>query len=73
MNSPYRYLVMPLILITVIKNCCFRYHHIVENRQLLPPSKLNFVEKLVMSYSGLRGAIAFALVLLIDPARLPGE
>jgi hypothetical protein len=47
MNSPYRYLVMPLILITVIKNCCFRYHHIVENRQLglLPPSKTEFCRK----------------------------
>ncbi|XP_046633408.1 sodium/hydrogen exchanger 2-like [Daphnia pulicaria] len=35
--------------------------------------KLNFVEKLVMSYSGLRGAIAFALVLLIDPSRIPRQ
>ncbi|EFX85592.1 hypothetical protein DAPPUDRAFT_300379 [Daphnia pulex] len=35
--------------------------------------KLNFVEKLVMSYSGLRGAIAFALVLLIDPGRIPRQ
>lgn len=26
-----------------------------------------------MSYSGLRGAIAFALVLLIDPARIPRQ
>ncbi|XP_047993023.1 sodium/hydrogen exchanger 3 isoform X2 [Leguminivora glycinivorella] len=30
--------------------------------------KLNRVEKFVMSYGGLRGAVAFALVLLIDPA-----
>nr|CAD7447927.1 unnamed protein product [Timema bartmani] len=29
--------------------------------------KLNKVEKFVMSYGGLRGAVAFALVLLIDP------
>ncbi|XP_039755513.1 sodium/hydrogen exchanger 3 isoform X4 [Pararge aegeria] len=29
--------------------------------------KLNTVEKFVMSYGGLRGAVAFALVLLIDP------
>ncbi|XP_049706447.1 sodium/hydrogen exchanger 3 isoform X6 [Helicoverpa armigera] len=29
--------------------------------------KLNRVEKFVMSYGGLRGAVAFALVLLIDP------
>ena len=35
--------------------------------------KLNYVEKLVMSYSGLRDAIAFALVLLIDPARIPRQ
>ncbi|XP_063382394.1 sodium/hydrogen exchanger 3 isoform X3 [Cydia fagiglandana] len=30
--------------------------------------KLDRVEKFVMSYGGLRGAVAFALVLLIDPA-----
>jgi len=29
--------------------------------------QLNGVEKFVMSYGGLRGAVAFALVLLIDP------
>lgn len=29
--------------------------------------KLDKVEKFVMSYGGLRGAVAFALVLLIDP------
>lgn len=29
--------------------------------------KLDWVEKFIMSYGGLRGAIAFALVLSIDP------
>lgn len=33
--------------------------------------KLNKVEKFVMSYGGLRGAVAFALVLLIDPKHVP--
>ncbi|XP_015510972.1 probable Na(+)/H(+) antiporter nhx-9 isoform X1 [Neodiprion lecontei] len=33
--------------------------------------KLDKVEKFVMSYGGLRGAVAFALVLLIDPAHVP--
>lgn len=33
--------------------------------------KLNKVEKFVMSYGGLRGAVAFALVLLIDPRHVP--
>ncbi|XP_039284491.1 probable Na(+)/H(+) antiporter nhx-9 isoform X8 [Nilaparvata lugens] len=32
--------------------------------------KLNKVDKFVMSYGGLRGAVAFALVLLIDPHRV---
>ncbi|XP_019700640.2 sodium/hydrogen exchanger 3 [Harpegnathos saltator] len=33
--------------------------------------KLDKVEKFVMSYGGLRGAVAFALVLLIDPRHVP--
>lgn len=33
--------------------------------------KLDKVEKFVMSYGGLRGAVAFALVLLIDPRYVP--
>ncbi|XP_011503911.1 PREDICTED: sodium/hydrogen exchanger 3-like, partial [Ceratosolen solmsi marchali] len=33
--------------------------------------KLNRVEKFVMSYGGLRGAVAFALVLLIDNKHIP--
>ena len=32
--------------------------------------KLDHVEKFVMSYGGLRGAVAFALVLLIDPKKV---
>lgn len=34
-------------------------------------NKLETVEKFVMSYGGLRGAVAFALVLLIDPKHVP--
>lgn len=33
--------------------------------------QLTKVEKFVMSYGGLRGAVAFALVLLIDPKVVP--
>lgn len=33
--------------------------------------QLSTVEKFVMSYGGLRGAVAFALVLLIDPKVVP--
>lgn len=33
--------------------------------------QLSQVEKFVMSYGGLRGAVAFALVLLIDPKIVP--
>lgn len=33
--------------------------------------KLSRVDQFVMSYGGLRGAIAFALVLLIDPHHVP--
>ena len=35
--------------------------------------KLNSVEKFVMSYGGLRGAVAFALVLLIDKNKVPEQ
>ncbi|KAL0270823.1 UNVERIFIED_CONTAM: hypothetical protein PYX00_008108 [Menopon gallinae] len=34
-------------------------------------NKLTKVDKFVMSYGGLRGAVAFALVLLIDPKHVP--
>ncbi|PNF30204.1 hypothetical protein B7P43_G08417 [Cryptotermes secundus] len=47
------YRTIGVILLTAIANR-FRLH------------KLNKVEKFVMSYGGLRGAVAFALVLLID-------
>lgn len=40
----------------------------VANRFRL--QQLNKVEKFVMSYGGLRGAVAFALVLLIDKERI---
>lgn len=33
--------------------------------------KLSNVDQFVMSYGGLRGAVAFALVLLIDPKHVP--
>lgn len=33
--------------------------------------KLSGVDQFVMSYGGLRGAVAFALVLLIDPKHVP--
>ncbi|XP_060818789.1 sodium/hydrogen exchanger 3 isoform X1 [Bombus pascuorum] len=48
------YRIVGVILLTALANQ-FRLH------------KLNKVEKFVMSYGGLRGAVAFALVLLIDP------
>lgn len=34
-------------------------------------NKLSNVDQFVMSYGGLRGAVAFALVLLINPAHVP--
>lgn len=49
-----------VVLLTEIANY-FRLH------------QLNRVEKFIMSYGGLRGAIAFALVLLIDPNRIPRQ
>nr|CAH0113288.1 unnamed protein product [Daphnia galeata] len=54
------YRALGVILLTEIANY-FRLH------------QLNRVEKFVMSYGGLRGAIAFALVLLIDPNRIPRQ
>ncbi|XP_034186248.1 na[+]/H[+] hydrogen exchanger 2 [Osmia lignaria lignaria] len=48
------YRIVGVIVLTAVANQ-FRLH------------KLDKVEKFVMSYGGLRGAVAFALVLLIDP------
>nr|KAF7413293.1 hypothetical protein H0235_013144 [Vespula pensylvanica] len=48
------YRIVGVIVLTALANQ-FRLH------------KLDKVEKFVMSYGGLRGAVAFALVLLIDP------
>ena len=33
--------------------------------------KIGFVDKFVMSYGGLRGAVAFALVITINPEHIP--
>ncbi|KAL1517186.1 hypothetical protein ABEB36_000983 [Hypothenemus hampei] len=52
------YRVLGVIVLTAIANR-FRIH------------QLSKVEKFVMSYGGLRGAVAFALVLLIDPIIVP--
>ncbi|KYM79012.1 Sodium/hydrogen exchanger 3 [Atta colombica] len=52
------YRAMGVIVLTALANQ-FRLH------------KLDKVEKFVMSYGGLRGAVAFALVLLIDPRHVP--
>ncbi|XP_060520653.1 sodium/hydrogen exchanger 3 isoform X4 [Cylas formicarius] len=52
------YRVLGVIVFTAIANR-FRIH------------QLSKVEKFVMSYGGLRGAVAFALVLLIDPKIVP--
>ncbi|XP_012229515.1 sodium/hydrogen exchanger 3 isoform X2 [Linepithema humile] len=52
------YRVVGVIVLTALANQ-FRLH------------KLDKVEKFVMSYGGLRGAVAFALVLLIDPRYVP--
>lgn len=35
--------------------------------------KIVTVDKFVMAYGGLRGAVAFALVLLIDPHHVPQQ
>ncbi|XP_015431274.1 PREDICTED: probable Na(+)/H(+) antiporter nhx-9 [Dufourea novaeangliae] len=52
------YRIVGVIVLTAVANQ-FRLH------------KLDKVEKFVMSYGGLRGAVAFALVLLIDPRHVP--
>ncbi|XP_031830513.1 na[+]/H[+] hydrogen exchanger 2 isoform X3 [Nomia melanderi] len=52
------YRIVGVIFLTAVANQ-FRLH------------KLDKVEKFVMSYGGLRGAVAFALVLLIDPRHVP--
>lgn len=52
------YIIVGVIIFTAIANH-FRLH------------QLSQVEKFVMSYGGLRGAVAFALVLLINPEVVP--
>ncbi|XP_053980486.1 sodium/hydrogen exchanger 3-like isoform X2 [Hylaeus volcanicus] len=52
------YRILGVIVLTAVANQ-FRLH------------RLDKVEKFVMSYGGLRGAVAFALVLLIDPRHVP--
>lgn len=51
------FFVLGVIIFTAVANK-FRLH------------QLSKVEKFVMSYGGLRGAVAFALVLLIDPTKV---
>lgn len=54
---PHKIVIVGVIVLTELANR-FRLH------------KLNHVEKFVMSYGGLRGAVAFALVLLVDPKKV---
>jgi len=64
----------PFILLTILFCSAFRaigcivLTHFANQFRL---HKLNHVEKFVMSYGGLRGAVAFALVLLIDKKKVP--
>ncbi|XP_070491911.1 sodium/hydrogen exchanger 3 isoform X2 [Chironomus tepperi] len=64
----------PFVLLTVLFCSVFRVIGVIvlvaiANRFRI--HKLSKVDQFVMSYGGLRGAIAFALVLLIDPKHVP--
>ncbi|XP_057328287.1 sodium/hydrogen exchanger 3 isoform X2 [Microplitis mediator] len=63
------FVVMTIVLCSVYRIVGVMVLTAVANRFRL--HKLDKVEKFVMSYGGLRGAVAFALVLLIDPKHVP--
>ncbi|XP_034942039.1 sodium/hydrogen exchanger 3 isoform X2 [Chelonus insularis] len=63
------FVVMTIVLCSVYRIVGVMVLTAVANRFRL--HKLDKVEKFVMSYGGLRGAVAFALVLLIDPHHVP--
>jgi sodium/hydrogen exchanger-like protein 3 len=62
------------VIVTVVSCSIFRFlgvlifAYIANKRRLL---KLEFTDMLIMSYGGLRGAVAFALALILDENKIP--
>ena len=62
------------VIITII--CCSLYRfigvvifsNIANTKRLL---KIEFTDMLIMSYGGIRGAVAFALALVLDESKVP--
>lgn len=62
------------VIITIVACSIFRFIGVIifanmANRKRL--LKLEFADMLIMSYGGIRGAVAFALALILDESKIP--
>lgn len=62
------------VIITVVSCCLYRFIGVLIFANLANMNrlmKLKFTDMLIMSYGGIRGAIAFALALVLDENKIP--
>ena len=62
------------VIVTVVSCCLYRFIGVVIFANLANMNrlmKLKFTDMLIMSYGGIRGAIAFALALVLDENKIP--
>ena len=70
-TTQYQFILLTILFCSVFRSIgCIVLAQIANRFRL---QKLNNVEKFVMSYGGLRGAVAFALVHLIDKNKVPHQ
>lgn len=62
------------VIVTVVSCCLYRFIGVLIFASLSNLNrlmKLHFTDMLIMSYGGIRGAIAFALALVLDENKIP--